>query len=51
MENKDILEYVRPYIEDGLDLYFKENPVETVYKRYQKLAISNYLDIVAMHKL
>lgn len=51
MENKDILEYVRPYIEDELDLYFKENPVETVYKRYQKLAISNYLDIVAMHKL
>ena len=26
MENKDILEYVRPYIEDELDLYFKENP-------------------------
>ena len=51
MENKDILEYVRPYIEDELDLYFKENPVETVYKRYQELAISNYLDIVAMHKL
>ena len=51
MENKDILEYVRPYIEDELDLYFKENPVETVYKRYQELAMSNYLDIVAMHKL
>ena len=51
MENKDIIEYVRPYIEDELDLYFKENPVETVYKRYQELAISNYLDIVAMHKL
>ena len=51
MENKDILEYGRPYIEDELDLYFKENPVETVYKRYQELAISNYLDIVAMHKL
>ena len=47
----EILEYVRPYIEDELDLYFKENPVETVYKRYQELAISNYLDIVAMHKL
>ena len=28
MENKDILEYVRPYIEDELDLYFKENPVK-----------------------
>ena len=51
MENKDILEYVRPYIEDELDLYFKENPVETVYERYQKLATANYLDIVAMHKL
>ena len=51
MENKDILEYIRPYIEDELDLYFKENPVETVYKRYQNLATANYLDIVAMHKL
>ena len=51
MENKDILEYVRPYIEDELDLYFKENPVETVYERYQKLATANYLDIVAVHKL
>ena len=51
MENKDILEYISPYIEDEMDLYFKENPVETVYKRYQELAISNYLDIVAMHKL
>ena len=51
MENKDILEYIRPYIEDELDLYFKENPVETVYERYQKLATSDYLDIVAMYKL
>ena len=51
MENKDILKYIKPYIEDDLALYFKENPVETVYKRYQELAMSNYLDIVAMHKL
>ena len=51
MENKDILEYIRSYIEDELDLYFKENPAETVFKRYKELATANYLDIVAMHKL
>ena len=51
MENKDILEYIRPQIEGELSVYFKENPIETVYKRYQELAISNYLDIVSMHKL